>query len=255
MKAATIIWGAAALSRILGYVREMLLAARFGATYTTDAYLTVDDLPVLSLTVSAGLVMVFIPVYREVVQRQGERAAGRLVVTVTNLTLLVALALLIAGWALAPWFVPLLVPHFPEHAHALTISLTRTMLPMLLFMGLGGVATAVLNANHRFTAPAFVGLVNNLPVVLVLMVVSQAAQIRWVAWAVVAGAAAGALMLLPGLRGLGLNWRPSIDWRDPGLAKVGRLIVPVLVTTGIIQVQDFFDRFLASGLAEGSILA
>jgi len=256
VQAATIISAAAVLSRILGYVREMLLAARFGATYTTDAYLTAHDLPyALFLTVSAGLAMVFIPVYREVVQRQGERAAGRLVVTTLNLTLLAALALLAIGWALAPWYVPLLVPHFPPHAHALAISLTRTMLPMLLFMGIGGVATAVLNAHHRFTAPAFVGLVNNLPVVLILLVVTQSSQIHWVAWAVVAGAALGALMLLPSLRALGLSWRPSIDWRDPGLAKVGRLIVPVLATTGIIQIQDFFDRFLASGLAEGSISA
>lgn len=256
VKAASIITAAAVLSRILGYVREMLLAARFGATYTTDAYVTAHDLPYsLFLTVSAGVVMVFIPVYREVVQRRGHEAAGRLVVSVTNLTLLFALALLALGWALAPWFVPILVPWFPEHAHALTVSLTRTMLPMLLFMGLGGVATAVLNAHHRFTAPAFVGLVNNLPVVLTLLVVSQTAHIRWVAWSVVAGAALGALMLLPSLRRLGIGWRPAVDWEDPGLAKVGRLIVPVLITTGIIQVQDFFDRFLASGLAEGSISA
>lgn len=256
VKAATIISAAAVLSRILGYVREMLLAARFGATYTSDAYLTAQDLPsALLLTVSAGLVMVFIPVYREVMQREGERAAGRLAVTVLNLTLLVALVLLVAGWVLAPWFVPRLVPHFPPHAHALAISLTRTMLPMLLFMGLAGVGPAVLNAHHRFTAPAFVGVVNNLPVVLVLLVVSQASQIHWVAWAVVVGTALGAVMLLPSLRRLGLRWRPFIDWRDPGLAKVGRLIVPVLATTGIIQVQDFFDRYLASGLAEGSISA
>ena len=115
VKAASIITAAAVLSRILGYVREMLLAARFGATYTTDAYVTAHDLPYsLFLTVSAGVVMVFIPVYREVVQRRGHEAAGRLVVSVTNLTLLFALALLALGWALAPWFVPILVPWFPE---------------------------------------------------------------------------------------------------------------------------------------------
>jgi len=256
VKAATIISGATILSRILGYVREMLLAARFGASYTTDAYLTAQDLPYsLFATVSAGLVMVFIPVYREVLQRQGERAAENLVRSVLTLTLLVTVLLLLLGWALAPWFVPALVPRFPAQVQALTISLTRTMLPMLLFMGLAGVATAVLNANQRFTAPAFVGMVNNLPVVLTLLLVAQPSQVHWVAQAVVVGAAAGALMLLPGLRRLGFVYRPRIDWHDPGLAQVGRLILPVLVTTGVIQIQDFFDRFLASGLAEGSISA
>lgn len=255
-KAATIISVAAILSRLLGYGREMLLAARFGATYTTDAYLVAQDLPwSLFSAVSAGLVMVFIPIYRSVLQREGEERANSLVNTVLNLTLLVAGLLLLLGWALAPGFIPLLVPKLPHSAQVLAISLTRTMLPMLLFMGLGGVAAAVLNANRRFTAPAFVGMVNNLPVVLTLLLVQQTYQIHWVAWAVVAGMPAGALMLLPSMRGLGLRYRLRLNWHDPGLAQVGRLIVPVLVTTSIIQFQDFMDRFLASGLAEGSISA
>ncbi|MDB4894514.1 MAG: hypothetical protein JWN15_776, partial [Firmicutes bacterium] len=158
------------VSRLLGYLREALLAARFGATYATDAYLVAQDLPTsLFAAVGAGLTLVFIPVYRDVVQKRGDAAAWRLVNTVLNLTVLIAAVLLLIGWGLAPAFVPRLAPGLPAAAIALALSLTRMMLPMVLFMGLGGVAAAVLNANRQFMAPAMVGLMNNLPVVLVLL--------------------------------------------------------------------------------------
>lgn len=255
-KAAGVISVVTVASRLLGYLRDALLAARFGATYLTDAYVVAQDLPAsLYSAVGAALVTVFIPVYRESIQKRGEEAAWRLVNTVLNLTLLISAVLLLFGLGLAPLYIPLLVPGLPEEPTALAISLTRTMLPMLLFMGMGGVASAVLNANRRFTPPAMVGMVNNLPVVLMLLLVSQAWQIHWVAWAVVFGAVAGALMQMPFLPKLGFRYRPQIDWRDPGLVQVARLILPVLVTTVVIQFQDFVDRFLASNLAEGSISA
>lgn len=255
-KAAGIISVVTIVSRLLGYLRDALLAARFGATYLTDAYVVAQDLPAsLFSAVGAALVTVFIPVYREAIQKRGEDDAWRLVNTVLNLTLVASAVLLVFGMGLAPLYIPLLVPGLPDEPTALAVSLTRTMLPMLLFMGLGGVASAVLNANRRFTPPAMVGMVNNLPVVLMLLVVSQASQIRWVAWAVVFGAVAGALMQVPFLPKLGFRYHPKIHWKDPGLAQVGRLIVPVLVTTVVIQFQDFVDRFLASHLVEGSISA
>jgi putative peptidoglycan lipid II flippase len=244
------------ISRLLGYVREGLLAARFGATYATDAYMVAQDLPYsLFAAVSAALTMVFIPVYRDVVRKRGEEAGWRLVNTALNLTLLVSVALLLIGLGLAPLFVPRLAPGLPASAQALALSLTRIMLPMILFMGLGGVAAAVLNANQHFTAPALTGLMTNLPVVLTLAAIGMAGRIDWVAWSVVAGTAAGALILVPWLPGLGYRYRFTLDWRDPGLAQVGRLILPVLFTTTVINFQDFTDRFLASRLAEGTISA
>lgn len=255
-RAAGIISIALVASRLLGYVREALLAARFGATHTTDAYLVAQDLPMsLFAAVGAALTMVFIPVYRDVVTRRGEAAGWRLTNSVLNLTLLLALVLLALGLAVASPVVRLLVPGLPAQYIELAVALTRTMLPMLLFMGLSGVAAAVLNANRHFTAPALTGLMNNVPVVAVLLVASGPGHIHWVAWAVLAGAAAGALVQVPWLPKLGYKYEPVLDLKDPGLAQMGRLILPVLVTSVAIQFHDSVDRFLASGLAEGSISA
>lgn len=254
--AAGLVSVALALSRILGYVREALLAARFGATYTTDAYVVAQDIPTtMFAAISASLVMVFIPVYRTVVEREGDAAGWRLVNTILNVILLVAVGLMSVGYLVAPVFVPRLVPYLPQSALDLATALTRTMLPMVIFVAAAGVAAAVLNANKRFTAPSLVGLVNNVAVVTALLLVTEPHQIFWVAGAVVLGALASAAIQFPLLPGLGFRYRLVLDWRNPWLKEIGRLIVPVLITTMAVQLQNFVDRYLASGLAEGSISA
>ncbi|HEY3368909.1 MAG TPA: murein biosynthesis integral membrane protein MurJ [Symbiobacteriaceae bacterium] len=255
-RAAGIVSGLLVLSRLLGYVREALLAARFGATHVTDAYLVAQEVPLaLFAAIGTALVMVFIPVYREVVQKRGVDAGRRLAVTVLNATLLLAVVLVFLGWATAPFFVPRLVPGLPAHILGLAVSLTRTMLPVMLFLGLSGVFAAVLNANRFFIAPALVGFVSNVVVIGALLAVTGPQQIHWVAWAVVGGAAAAALVQLPWLKRLGFSYQPSLDLKNPVLMQIGRLILPVIVTTFAVQMQNVVDRFLASNLVEGSISA
>lgn len=255
-RAATLVSIALMASRVLGYVREALLASRFGATHTTDAYLTAQDIPTsLFAAISAALVMVFIPVYRNVVQKDGEEAGWRLVNTVMNATLLLAVVLMGVGWLVAPAVVPRLVPGLPQAALDLSVYLTRLMLPMMIFIALSGVASAVLNANQHFTAPALVGFMSNVAVVTGLLLVTSPTQINWVAWSVVAGSVLSAAIQVPGLPRLGYRYEWRLDWRDPGLHQILRLILPVILTTFAVQLQNFVDRFLASHLAEGSISA
>ncbi|HWI52008.1 MAG TPA: murein biosynthesis integral membrane protein MurJ [Symbiobacteriaceae bacterium] len=255
-RAAGLVSLALVASRLLGYVRESLLAARFGATHTTDAYLVAQEIPTsLFASVSAALVMVVIPVYRSVVERRGEEAGWRLINTILNVTLLLAVILSGLGWVLTPAIIPRLVPGLPAAALDLAVTLTRTMLPMMFFLAIAGVASAVLNANELFTAPSLAGFVSNVAVIGGLLIVSGPAQIHWVAYAVVLGAVFTVLIQVPWLPRLGYRYQPRLDWHDPGLHQVLRLILPVILTTLAIQAQNFVDRYLASGLAEGSISA
>jgi len=255
-KAAGLVSLALIASRLLGYLRESLLAARFGATHTTDAYLVAQEIPTaLFASVSAALVMVVIPVYRTVVERRGEAAGWRLINIILNVTLLLAVLLVGLGWVLSPSFIPMLVPGLPTDALSLAVNLTRIMLPMMFFLAVAGVASAVLNANRMFTPPALMGFVSNVAVVGGLLIVSGPAQIDWVAYAVVLGAVFTMLVQVPWLPRLGYRYEAVLDWRDPGLRQILRLILPVILTTLAVQSQNFVDRYLASGLAEGSISA
>ncbi|HLO03630.1 MAG TPA: murein biosynthesis integral membrane protein MurJ [Symbiobacteriaceae bacterium] len=244
------------LSRLLGYVREALLASRFGASAVTDSFLVAQEIPAsIYFVISASLVLAFIPVYRSMVQKRGEAEAWRLFNSVLNVTGLLSVVLLVVGWVLAPFYMPLLVPGFPAEAVTLVVKLTRTMLPLLLIMGMNGLAGAVLNARERFGAPALVGFLSNLIVVAALFLVKKPDQILWVAVAVVLGGLLGMLVQVALLPRLGYRYQVRIDWQDPMLGLVGRLIVPVVIATSVQQVQTFATRLVASGLAEGTISA
>lgn len=256
LRAAGVISVAYIFSRIMGYVREAFLAARFGATHTTDAYLVAQDLPTFIFqAVSAALVMVFIPVYQQVLGRRGPEATGRLFNVVLTSVILAAAAVAGLGWLLAPVAVPAIVPGLPPSAQALAVELTRIMVPTALFLGITGVATATLNAHRHFAAPAFTGLISNLCVVGALAVVTRPEQIAWVAAAYLIGSMLGSVVQVPPLLGAGIRYRVLLDWTDPGLLRIGRLLLPVVLTLAIAQFQSFVDRFMASGLAEGSISA
>lgn len=245
---------AAVLSRVLGYVRDMLLAAKFGASGVTDAYTVAKGLPeAVSFVVSNALVLAFIPVYREVVERRGEEAAWRLVNTVLNVATLVFVALWLAGELAAPGLIPLLNPGLSAESRGLAVSLTRIMMPMLLLVSLSGLSAGVLNANRRFAAPAFFGLASNLVVVAALLWVQESGQISWVAYSVVGGWALGVLIQLVDLWRTGYRYRHVVDLAEPALGRVWRLFLPVLLPTAVNEVQTFAARFVASRLAEGTI--
>lgn len=256
LQSAAIISVAYLLSRIMGYVREAFLAARFGTSYTTDAYLVAQDLPgSLFLAATAALSTVFIPIYQEQVLKRGPSVAGRLAGTALALAVGSAVVVSGLGWLAAPSLIPLLVPGLPAQVQELSSHLTRIMMPMTVFLAFTAIATAVLHAHRHFAAPAFVPLTTNLTVVGALALISGPDQVGWVAVAAVAGSVLGTLIQVRPLLGLRLDLTVRMGGNQSALAGIGRLFLPVLLTMGAAQLQGFVDRFMASSLAEGSIAA
>jgi len=243
-------------SRLLGYLREAFLAARFGATHTTDAYVVAQELPTaLFAAVSLSLLMVFIPVYRQVVAKRGDQVAQRLASTVINVVVGLATSLMIIGWIFAPNLLALIVPGLPAEALKLATLLARIMLPVMIFLGLGGVLSALLNANYHFTAPALLPLISNLFVIGALLLVTRPEQIHWVAYAVVIGGMAGSVAQVMALPQVGYRYTPVFVLNSPELKQIGALVLPVMISTMAMQIQNMVDRYWASGLSEGSISA
>ncbi|MFZ5815807.1 MAG: murein biosynthesis integral membrane protein MurJ [Bacillota bacterium] len=252
--AASLVALAAILSRLLGYVREVLLAAKFGATTITDAYLVAQEIPAaIYYVVSVSLVLAFIPIYRDAVQKRGAEAAWRLVNSVLNLITLFFAGLWLVGEVAAPLFIPLLAPGFTREALALTVGLTRSMLPLLIIVGVTGLSAAVLNANRRFGPPAFFGLTSNVVVVGALALSTAPEHIHWVAYAVVGGSLLGALIQVVNMPGIGYRYQAVLDLSDPALRRLWSLLIPVMIATSVTQVQTFAARFVASHLEEGTI--
>ncbi|ACX53045.1 integral membrane protein MviN [Ammonifex degensii KC4] len=244
------------LARLLGFVRDVVIAHLYGASAATDAYLVAFTIPNLLLAIVTGaLATVVVPIFAEYAAAGRREEGWRVFNWVFNILTLALLLTLLLSLPLAPWLVLLVAPGLPPETMQLAVELTRIMLPILLFFGWANYFTGLLNANQIFGLPAASGAVNNIVIIASALSLGTVFGIRGLAWGTVLGMLAAALVQLPALRRTGFYWRPEINWRHPGVKKVFALLVPVAVGVSINQAYVIIDRILASGMAEGSISA
>jgi putative peptidoglycan lipid II flippase len=257
LKAAGIVGAATFSSRILGFIRDMVLARLFGATPSADAFFVAFRIPSLlrELFAEGSMSSAFIPVFTEYRTQRGKQEAWELASAAFTTLLTIVILVTIGGILAAPWLVQMLAPGFqadPEKL-ALTTLLTRVMFPYLLFISLAALAMGMLNSVRAFAAPAFSPLFLNLFIIGCALYVSPQLPepIIGVAIGVVAGGAAQFAMQLPSLklRGLlfGLRFAPG----HPGVRRIGRLMLPSLLGLSVTQINLTVSTILASFFAGG----
>ena len=195
------------VSRLLGLLRDRLLAHYFGAGNVTDAYWAAFRLPDLifnSLVVGA-LSVAFIPVFMQYWQKNhgtGQKESWQIANTLLNLIVLGLIVLSVIGIVLAPYIVPWLTPGFqgnPDQMN-LTISLTRIMLLSIVFFGASNLLSSVLNAFKRFLAFSLAPVMYNLGIIGGILVAVKYESFLVLGWGVVVGSILYLLFQLPGVR-------------------------------------------------------
>ncbi|HEU4686603.1 MAG TPA: murein biosynthesis integral membrane protein MurJ [Nitrospira sp.] len=257
VKAAGLIGVATFSSRILGFIRDMVLARLFGATPAADAFFVAYRVPNLlrELFAEGSMSSAFIPVFTEYHTLKSKRDAWELASAVFTTLLTIVTGITVAGILLAPAIVWLLAPGFHDDPGKLatTTLLTRIMFPYLLFISLAALAMGILNSLRAFAAPAFSPVFFNVFIIGCAWFLSPALSepILGVAIGVVAGGAAQFAMQLPGLklRGMLFGWR--CDGAHPGLRRIGRLMVPSLLGLSVTQVNITVSTILASFFSGG----
>ncbi len=248
-------------SRILGLLRSVIIAERFGTSPELDAYWVAFRLPdlVFQLLAGATLASAFIPTFAGVRARAGEAAAWRLASSVLNLVLVATALFAVAAFLLAPTLVPAIAPGLGEEAgrqeelRALAVRLTRVMLVSPLLFAVSGMFMGILNARRHFLMPALAPMFYNLAIILAALV---GADVEALAVGVVAGAALHLAVQLPDLRIAGMAYRVVADWRDAAVREVGTLMAPRVLGLAATQVNFYFIAiFFASRLEAGAISA
>jgi putative peptidoglycan lipid II flippase len=275
---AGVVSAAVLASRVLGIVREQVFAVFFGAGRELDAFITAFRIPNLlrDLFAEGALSAAFVTTFTQWLERHGERAAWRLANLVVNGLALVVAALTLLGIWLAPALVEAIAPGFAAIPGkvALTVHLTRIMFPFLLLVALAAVAMGVLNTRNIFGIPAAASAFFN-----VGSIVGGLGCAAWLAPAYVRGVLAAAppdptlaaramtgmavgtllggllqlVMQLPSLRGVGFRYRPLLDFRDPGVRQVLRLMAPATIGAAAVQVNVFVNNNFASYLGNGPV--
>ncbi|MCL2818039.1 MAG: murein biosynthesis integral membrane protein MurJ [Clostridiales bacterium] len=252
------------LSRFLGYLRELFISYKFGQNIITDAYNAAFSIPDFLYTVLVGgaLSSAFIPVFSSYLAQEREKEGWKVASTVFNLLMLVLFCAVTLGIIFTPSLVKLLVKDFSDEAVRMTVSLTRIMFAQVLFMCLAGISTGILHSYKHFTAPAVGGLLYNLAIILGGLLLAVPVEKLWpgygiagFSFGVVFGAMLQFAVQVPPLRRIGVRYSLTLDLRDPGVKKLGLLLVPIFISLSVSQFNLFITQNLASGLPDGMLTA
>ncbi len=257
VKAAGLIGVATLSSRILGFVRDMVLARLFGATPAADAFFVAYRIPNLlrELFAEGSMSAAFIPVFTEYRTLKTKRDAWELASATFTTLLTIVTAVTLLGVAAAPGIVWLLAPGFHGNPDklALTTLLTRVMFPYLLFISLAALAMGILNSLRAFAAPAFSPVFFNIFTIGCALFLSPLLPdpIIGVAIGIVVGGVAQFAMQLPGLQSRGMLFSLRFQPGHPGVKRIGLLMIPSLLGLSVTQINITVSTILASFFAGG----
>ncbi len=250
-------------SRILGVVREQVLAALFGAGNAMDAYNVAFRIPnlVRDLFAEGAMSSAFVPTFTRCLTSSGKEAAWRLANNIINALILITVAIVVAGIIFAPQIVTLFAGGYSSVPGKLelTILLTRIMLPFLTFVALAAAVMGMLNSLHRFFIPALSPAMFNVATILCviafvpLMPRVGLPPVTAIAIGTLVGGLAQLALQWPLLRREGFAYRPLLDWADPGLRRVLTLMGPGTIGLAATQVNVFVNTVLATGEGTGAV--
>ncbi len=247
------------LSRILGYIRDMLQAFYLGTSRSADAFTIAYVIPNLlrRLTGEGAMTAAFIPVFTEVKEKEKREELWHFAHSFFfNLTMVMAF-LMVVGILIAPFLVKIIAIGFKdlEGKWELTIVLTRIMFPYIFLISLAALAMAILNSYKKFFVPAFTPVLFNLAIIT--MAVLFANRTEEPAYVFAAGVVVGGILQLsfqiPFLWKQGMRFKPSLDFKHPAIRRVGKLMIPGIFGVGISQINFAISRMIASVLEEGSV--
>ena len=246
-------------SRVLGAVRDAVIAAMFALT-ATDAFWVAFTIPnaLRSLLGEGAVSGAFVPVFSEAREKEGLARARSFYASLSGVMLVILLSVSVLGVLLAPWIVQLYAAGYEGERLELTVELTRVVFPYIFLMGLAALGMGALNSMKRFAVPAFApALLNVALIAAAFVLVPVIVDLGWPAvLALSIGALAGGVLQvaaqLPALRRADLWERPRFGLSDPYVKKAFRLMVPLLAGLGVYQVNVMLSRLFASFLPEGA---
>jgi putative peptidoglycan lipid II flippase len=246
------------LSRVLGLVREMVAAYFFGASGRINAFTVAFQVPnlVRALVADAALSSAFVPVFSDLLEKGDRKRAWRVASSLFWLMLLglgalTALFILVAPWIIRPF-------GDPGGDRALAVGLARVLFPIVALLGVSGIVVGILNSYDEFSIPALTPVAWNLVIILGLglgvpTTSGTNAKLYVYAASILVATVVQVLLPMPWLRGRDDRLRVLIDWRDPAVWQVLRLMVPVTVGLGLINFNAVVDSIFASRLIDPNL--
>jgi putative peptidoglycan lipid II flippase len=258
-KAAGVVGAATFLSRIFGFIRDVVIAWFFGAGLSSDAFFVAFRIPNLlrRLFAEGSLSVAFIPVFTETIANQGKDDAFEMARSAVRLLSVLLVVVAVAGIFLSPLIVRIIAPGFADSPEKLsiTIFLTRIMFPYIFFIGMVALSMGILNVLGHFAAPALAPVFLNLSIIGSVFLLSSHMKnpVISLAVGVVIGGILQLALQIPFLIQKGFYFWQKAKLFHPGLKKIGLLMIPTIFGAAVYQINILVGTLLASLLPEGSV--
>jgi len=263
LRSAGVIGIATMTSRVLGLIRDQVLAYFFGAGDAMDAFRIAFRLPnvLRDLFAEGAMSAALVPTFTRSLTIGGKPAAWRLGSNLINVMVIITGTVVAAAIVFAEPLVNIYAGDYREVPGKLelTIRLARIVFPFLTLVTLAAALMGMLNALHRFFVPALAPAMFNIATILCAVTLVPLASRMGIEpiLAIAAGALVGGLgqvmVQWPALRREGFTYHPVVDLRDPGLREIGRLMVPGVAGLAAVQINLFVNSWLATGLGTGAV--
>ncbi|MFQ5456640.1 MAG: murein biosynthesis integral membrane protein MurJ [Nitrospirota bacterium] len=258
-KAAGVIGVSIFLSRIFGFIRDLVIAISFGALYPADAFYVAFRIPNLlrELFAEGSMSAAFIPVFTEHLTKGQEDDARALANSVFTLLCLMLIGISIIGIITAPIIVRLIAPGFKSESYkiGLTVFMSRIMFPYLIFIGLAALTMGILNSLRSFAIPALSTVIFNIILICAALFLppNMDTPILALAIGVLAGGIGQFLFQIPLLTKKKMLYRFRFYPIHPGVKKIFLLMIPMMLGLSVTQINLIVNTIVASYLPEGSI--
>ncbi|HUV50483.1 MAG TPA: murein biosynthesis integral membrane protein MurJ [Anaerolineae bacterium] len=258
-KAAGVVGSATLLSRLFGFIRDVVIAWFFGAGLSSDAFFVAFRIPNLlrRLFAEGSLSIAFIPVFTEYLTVKGREEAFKLAGAAIWLLSMILAIVAVLGILLSPVIIKIIAPGFIDSPEkfSMTVNLTRIMFPYIFFIGLVALSMGILNSLGHFAAPALAPVFLNIAMICSVFFISpyMPDPVTGLAIGVLIGGFLQLALQIPFLIKKGLYFWQRVKIFHPGLKKIGLLMIPTVFGSAVYQINILVSTLLASLLSEGSV--
>ena len=258
-KAAGAVGAMTLLSRVFGFMRDMVIATMFGSSAAADAFFVAFRIPNLQRRIlgEGAVSAAFIPVFSEYLNTKDQDETWNLAGNLFNILLIILLAASGAIILFAPAVVSVFAPGFIDEPEKfqLTVTLTRWMSPYLICIGMAALCMGILNTFKIFALPAAAPTLLNISMILSALLIGTRMDkpIFGLAIGVIVGGLLQFFVQVPATLRQGFRFKARADWKHPGIIKIGKLLGPSILGLAAYEINIMVDTILASFLPGGSI--
>jgi putative peptidoglycan lipid II flippase len=259
LKSTTVVVFMTMISRVFGFLRDMITAQVFGAGAAFDAFSVAFKIPnfMRRLFAEGSFSQAFVPVLSEYQKQQSQDEIKRFVNSMAGTLGLVLLIVTVFGVILAPWIIRLFAPGFETQGERfeLAVTMLRVTFPYLMLISLTAFSGAILNTYSRYWVAAFTPVFLNICMIMAALYLAPhlSTPITALAWGVFAAGLVQLAFQWPFLWQLRLAPRPRVDFKNTGVVRVLKLMVPALFGVSVSQINLLLDTLFASFLVVGSV--